>query len=150
MQQRYDFSKHALAPTYVSILQKLQAEHQQSAQFKRLLQTHAEEYGVADFGFPASLNKPSNVVPRTALSHNWVQRLRERVASALVAELARLLPLLEQLQRELQAQLQDADHRSLADLTELQRDLRESLDDLPELATSLRSLQQMDTASSGG
>lgn len=137
----YDFSKHAVKPTWEKILSELVADHEADAEVEAVKDRCAQDFACAD---PDTLREQlaalsSSEAPSSALA------LRERVISsqegpALVETLAGLAPGLAQLRQHLAMTLFEPEEYSLAALASAIREMLEEFDALPELLPSLNDL----------
>ncbi len=148
MQRRYDFRRHAVRPGYRQVLEALAAEHAAQADLTAFAATSQQQYGVSDM--PAFLHAldeleqrlakpdgPSALVARLRQSADAVAAARAEAASRqALASLARSVG---------QDLALDAGMR-LGELAELLRDLREALDDLPDMLPLLRAVHSADPA----
>lgn len=146
LKRRYDFSQHAIAPSYASVLDTLAAEHRANAELQAELQRLQGLYGVQDVEvFVQSLQALLNQLNASALLRQWLERLRSdpetlpgvRQEAGLHQPVARLAELVGQY-----CVFQPAP--SLGALAEYLRDLREELDELPDSLPLLNELHQAD------
>ncbi len=149
MNARYGFSKHAIRPDYVTVLKNLLTEHRQRAHLSNFEQAQAQRFGVPSFSnFLEVYREAQKGAVDDAQFLKVIEYLRSRDdASELAADGARLLPSLERLREAICPHLLDAEAGCISSLAELVRDLRESLDELPELLPVLRSVHAMDRES---
>jgi predicted DNA-binding WGR domain protein len=148
LNRRYDFSKHAVHPGYRKILEQLAAEHAASA---TLIETDAElclHYGVSNMRtFLQDVGSLEQRVGAADAIGELVAHLRRSSDVLAAARLeAGLLASLEQLSQLTSETLTLDEDLSLAAIAEVVRDLRESLDDLPDLLPLLRNVHQGDAA----
>jgi predicted DNA-binding WGR domain protein len=148
LQRRYDFSKHAVHPGYVKILEQL-ADEQAAAAALALDDTALRQrYGVPDMpAFLAALTGLAQQLQQGAGPRAVIASLRasaDPVRAAQAAAAARAP--LEALQEVVTANLDLAPDTSLDRIAEVLRDLREALDDLPDCLPLLRALHAGDPA----
>ncbi|KQV45338.1 AAA domain-containing protein [Duganella sp. Root336D2] len=148
VQRRYDFSRHAVRPRYRQVLEALAAEHAAQSNLAAATAAGQQQYGVGDLqGFLRALDDIEQRLSAPDGLSSLVARLRQsadplalaRAGAASRQALARLAQCLGQ---EL---VLDAGMR-LDALAELLRDLREALDDLPDMLPLLRAVHAADPA----
>ena len=137
----YDFSKHAVKPTWTKVLAELVAEHEAEAEVEALKDQCSVEFACTD---PDALREQlaalsSGEAPPAALA------LRERLLSsqegpALVETLAALAPGFTHLRKHLSVTLFEPEGHSLNTLASAIREMLEEYDALPELLPSLQDL----------
>ncbi|WP_230970090.1 AAA domain-containing protein [Nitrogeniibacter aestuarii] len=148
MKRRYDFSRHAVRPDYVRVLETLAAEHAAIEAQDALAAESARRYGVADV--QAFVDTAAELVDQ--LGHQGAPRrlvdgLRQTpdpVAAARVASAS--LDALETLARTVAEALSLRAGGTLQEIDELGRDLREVLDDVPDMLPLLRAVHETDPA----
>jgi len=150
--RRYAFDQHALHPGYTRVLEQLAAEHAAAAALAQAEDEARRRYDVADLDALLSAlaelerrlqGDPAGHAPLAAL----LGRLRQSgdpLASARAAAAAG--PALERLGALAAADLALDDGATPAALAELLRDLREALDELPDMLPLLRAVQAGDPA----
>jgi len=141
LKARYDFAKHAVAPTWEQVLADLAAEHAAAAALEEVRRTSARDFASED---PATLARDLDALEDPAAPPE-VRSLRDLLLSStdgaeLVKSLAALAPGFHQLGTALQALLHDPEPHGPAALAAAVREIREELDALPELLPSLRDL----------
>lgn len=137
----YDFSKHAVKPTWVKILSDLAAEQAARAEVDAVKQRCEEEFTGDD---PIALREQLEALS-SADNSPAALALREQLISspqgaALVESLAALAPGFHSLRTELSSTLFEPESHSLATLSSALRDMIEEFDALPELLPTLRDL----------
>ena len=137
----YDFSNHAVKPTWTKILSDLAAEHAAQAEVDAVKERCAQEFSGDD---PASLRDHLKALS-SADNSPATLALREQLLSSphgadLVESLAALAPGFNRLRAELSSTLFEPESHSLATLAAAIRDILEEFDALPELLPSLRDL----------
>ncbi|WP_434570477.1 AAA domain-containing protein [Pseudomonas sp. Z3-6] len=146
LQRRYDFSQHAIRPSYRSVLDNLAGEHVVNAQLQVEQQRLQGLYGVQDVDvFVQNLHALLQQLNTSPLLRQWVERLRNspealpavRQEANLRQPVARLAQLVGQY-----CVFEPAP--SLGTLAEYLRDLREELDELPDSLPLLNELHQAD------
>lgn len=148
LQRRYDFSQHAIHPGYTAVLQNLAVEHQQTADLQAEQQRLQAQYGVQNIsGFVQGLQVVLQQLGQSPLPGQWLHSLRnDPQAQASIAGMAALHASVVQLVEQVRQCSTFDSTLSLDELGEYLRDLRETLDDLPDTLPLLRELQQMDAA----
>lgn len=146
LQRRYDFSQHAIRPSFGSVLDNLAREHRVTAELHAEQQRLQERYGIPDVDlFLHNLQALLQQLSASPLLRQWVEGLRGnpdalsgvRQEASLRQPVARLA--------ELVAQHCVFDPAlSLVELAEYLRDLREELDELPDTLPLLNELHQAD------
>ena len=138
---RYDFSKHAVAPTWEQILGDLSAEHAAASALAEVEVRCSRDFASKDpAALHADLSKladPAAPPAVTALRH---QLLSSDRGPGLVRTLAALAPGFQVLERELGELVYRGESSSLSELATAIRDMREEMDALPELLPALREL----------
>ena len=148
LKRRYDFGRHAVHPGYTKTLQALATEHAADSAVAEAEESSRKRYGVpAMQPFLLALADLQQRTSTTGITFQLVAHLRQAAdpVAAAQAEAAAREPLyaLAQCSREAIR----LDHRTtLEDVAELMRDLRESLDELPDLLPLLRSVRAADPA----
>ena len=148
LNSRYDFGQHAVHPGYVKVLENLVAEHAAAAALDQAAAALGRQYDVPDAR--AFLDALEQLAQQLRTGHGpraLVAALRAhpdaqeaaRAAAGAGQPLAALRALLE-------PELALADDVGLDRIAELLRDLREALDDLPDLLPMLRALHAGDPA----
>ncbi|MBV8686074.1 MAG: WGR domain-containing protein [Alphaproteobacteria bacterium] len=144
---RYDFAAHAVRPSLTSILRTLADLHAARARAREARAGIEASLQTTDLAGLLALRDALAETPPEGASALLLERLAgaaER-AAALAPDLA-AAPLLRQLSDALDGAVEDAGSLSFDALGELLRDLRESGDDLPELALLLLELDDADPA----
>ncbi|MCA8318714.1 AAA domain-containing protein [Burkholderia cepacia] len=148
LRRRYDFGQHAVHPGYVKVLEQLAAEQAAAAALDSADVECRKRYGVSEMG--AFLRALAELEARLASDDD----LRERIAhlrravdplSAARVE-AGAREALDKLAGRIRENLVMSDDASLGDIAESLRDLREGLDDLPDLLPLLRAVHAADPA----
>jgi len=148
LQRRYDFSQHAIRPSYRSVLDNLAGEHRATAELQAEQQRLQSRYGVRDIDvFVQHLQALLQQLSTSPLLRQWVEGQRAnpnalasvRQEASLHQPLARLAELVAQ-----HCAFQPAP--SLGVLAEYLRDLREEIDELPDTLPLLNELYQADSA----
>jgi predicted DNA-binding WGR domain protein len=137
----YDFSKHAVKPTWVKVLSELAAEHAANAEVEAVTDQCEQQFASDD---PETLRSQLATLSASDASPAALA-LREKLlysqqGAALVEMLAALAPGFAQLRRDLSSTLFEPEHHSLAALAAAIREMLEDMDALPELLPSLRDL----------
>lgn len=148
LSRSYDFAQHAVRPSYTQVLEAKAAHHQADAAYAQ-----AEERLRARLDTPAAaacLATLDQWVSASAVSP-VLRELLERLRAApdplaYAARAAEYTEPLVRLQQIVESRLDMPKTVSLGELAEWTRDLRESLDDLPDLLPALRAIHQADPA----
>lgn len=147
LHQRYDFSRHAVQPTWVQILETLQAEYQALAAVEAGDREARARYGLAESleAFAARIQELR--AAESLLKEPLLGLHRRLVASpdgdATVLALQALAPALEELERAAAAVLAGSQNRSFSQLGTDFRALQASLDRLPDFLLCLNELAQL-------
>lgn len=148
LNRRYDFGKHAVHPGYGKVVEALATEHAAAAALAEADAQSRKRYGVGDMrSFLQALAELESRLQSKGSMAELVAHLR-RAADPVAAARAEAgacdgIKRIAQLASENLAL--DADAR-LGDIAELLRDLREALDDLPDLLPLLRAVHAGDPA----
>lgn len=139
--QRYDFSSHAVKPTWTKILTDLAAEHEAEAAVDEIKARCTREFAGDD---PEQLREQLNELSSKGGSPA-ANALRERLlisdqGGQLVEMLAAQAPGFARLRAELGDFLFEPEGHSLATLAAAVREVHEEIDVLPELLPALRDL----------
>nr|WP_198982672.1 AAA domain-containing protein [Herbaspirillum sp. ASV7] len=142
LKRRYDFSKHAVHPGYGKVLKQLKAEHTAAATLATVDQEGCRRYQVTSMqtfveelaALGLRLQSPDG--PSALVAHLRQARDPKGVAQAQ----AGVFDLLSRLVALLNKHLLIDENASLEQIVETIRDLREALDDLPDLLPLLRAV----------
>jgi predicted DNA-binding WGR domain protein len=148
LKRRYAFEKHAVHPGYLRVLEALAAEHAASAALAAMDNENRKRYGVPDMqAFMRAANDlqaklRAGTGPRTLIAH-----LRHAVDAMTAARAqAGARETLEKLAARVREGLALEPDARLGEIAELLRDVREALEDLPDLLPLLRAAYCGDTA----
>ena len=146
LKRRYDFGKHAIHPGYGKVLEALATEHAASAAMSAADADCRRRYGVSDMS--AFLNALGELKVRLESDSGLralVAHLRHAVdpVETSLAE-ARSCGMLDKLAARVCDGTTLTTGARLADIAEHLRDLREALDDLPDLLPLLRAVHAAD------
>jgi predicted DNA-binding WGR domain protein len=141
IEERYDFSQHALRPTFLQILTDLEAEHAAANEYELARQQVVSEYGdepskLLELVIPlrsSELSLPALVAMRQLL-------LQSSKGVDIVQALQKLGPSIKELLDVCGQLLDNYRSQDLSLLGEIIRDLREESDSLPELIPLLAEL----------
>lgn len=138
---RYDFSKHAVQPTWAKVLSELAAEHAAAAELEAVRTKCQQEFAGDD---PEALRQELTRLAAQEASPAALA-LREKLlasaqGAALVETLAALAPGFTQLRGELSQTLYEPEAHSLASLAAAIREMQEEMEALPELLPALTDL----------
>ncbi|MGP0173466.1 AAA domain-containing protein [Pseudomonas sp. NCHU5208] len=146
LHRRYDFSQHAIAPSYRSLLEKLVVVHSAEAATAKAERVLATSYGVTSSDqLMTALSQVTQAMEMSTLLRDWLKSLaassadRARQAQRALSA-ARAFASLEEQLREVVAGTQ----LTLGELGEFLRDLREDLEALPDWIPLLRELHGAD------
>ena len=146
VQTRYDFAAHAVKPTVTTALEKLVALHDAETE----LRGAAAEMGAA-FGTdePVLLIETRDVIAAKSHENTKLAKLFSGDASAQQAidAVAAMLPGLRALQDKITETLDQSELLPLSELAEKIRDMREALEDLPDILPLLTSTHGADAGS---
>lgn len=148
LKRRYDFGKHAVHPGYGKVLEALAAEHAASAALAAADADSRRRYGVSEMqAFLRALGELEQRLQSGAGPRELVAHLRQAVDPVAAARAeAGAREALEKLAQRVGDGLVLAADARLGDIAELLRDLREALDDLPDLLPLLRAVHAGDPA----
>ncbi|BCU76586.1 DNA helicase [Luteolibacter sp. LG18] len=141
MKSRYDFSKHAVAPTWEALLKDLATEHAAQADWAAVRARGLAEFASEDptaFGEGLKPLVAHDAPPAVAALRSRL--LESEQGTALVKTLAGLAPKFQALRREIELLVFGASAQSLEDLAAAIREIREESDAIPELLPTLREL----------
>ncbi|WP_298289489.1 AAA domain-containing protein [Novosphingobium sp.] len=146
VQARYDFAAHAVKPKIASVLALLAALHE--ARAKRTAASTALEQRLGTPDLAALLDLRTQLADSAqGNAHLPLQALaRSADGATALARTAQAAPTLRALEQTLAPVLQSPGALSLDALAEWLRDLRESLDDLPDLLPHLAEVHAADPA----
>ena len=139
VQARYDFAAHAVRPKIVTVLETLAALHDARQRRDAARAALAQRLGTSDLAALLALRAELADAVSGDVAAVLALARTDHGAEAL-ARTARHAPLLRGLGETLHPLLGDAGSLTLDALAELLRDLRENLDDLPELLPHLREV----------
>jgi len=148
LEQRYDFTRHAVRPALSSVLAELVAEHDASAALDDARGALTERYGANDAeGFIAEVRASRSAAAQHVTLAGLHQHLMKTPdARAAVEELNSMAESLAVLEPLLDAMLVNPAPLTLEALGEVIRDLRENADSLTELLPLLRELAEAEPA----
>jgi hypothetical protein len=141
LNQRYDFSKHAVKPSWSKVLADLSAEHQAQAELE-LVRTDCKQR-LAGEELDELSQKLTHILTQDTSAISVA--LREKLlaspdGAALVEKLAGFASSFGPLRAELGRVLYEPDNHSLSMLATAMRDMQEEMDALPELLPALQDL----------
>lgn len=146
--RRYDFAKHAVKPRLTTLLADLASEHEAAAARASAEQALRTRYAVRDFtAFVSAVETLSEQLRVSPLLRRMVEALRgspdaARADAAAAEAVSRLAAIVE-------ADLRMPADRTLDELLEWLRDMREAMDDLPDLIPLLRAMHEAGPAYAG-
>ncbi|PQK92740.1 hypothetical protein CG434_23880, partial [Pantoea ananatis] len=129
LKRRYDFSQHAVAPSYRSILDNLAREHQANAQLHAEQQRLQERYSIQNIdAFVQGQQALLQQLATSPLMRQWVERLRsDPEAVSGLAQEASLRQPLARLAEIVAGSFVFEPSLTLAEVAEYLRDLHEEL-----------------------
>ncbi|WP_155520660.1 WGR domain-containing protein, partial [Ralstonia solanacearum] len=142
LKRRYDFSKHAVRPGYRKVLEALAAEHAAIAALTAADTACRQRYGVAEMqSFLRSLAELEQRMQSGNGPHALIAHLRNAVDPVASARAeASMGDALGKLATRVRDNLALPANVPLGTIAELLRDLREALDDLPDMLPLLRAV----------
>ncbi|GAA5161773.1 AAA domain-containing protein [Viridibacterium curvum] len=148
IKRRYDFAKHAVHPGYTKVLDALAAEHAATSALRSAEAAARKHYGVADMqGFLQALGELTQRLQSGGALRTMIDQLTR---SADPVGATRAVASAKESLRQLAAQASESlvldTGVRLGDIAEQMRDLREALDDLPDLLPLLRAVHAADPA----
>ena len=140
---RYDFASHAVKPSVTEALRKLIAKHEIEAEMRACEADMGAAFGTDQ---PALLLEMRNTIASARREDSRVGRLFDPAGSggADIAAAATMLPDLLALRGRITDTLEDAERLDFETLAEKIRDMREGLDDLPDLLPLIASTYDLD------
>ncbi|MEO0870618.1 MAG: AAA domain-containing protein [Pseudomonadota bacterium] len=145
VEARYDFAAHAVRPSVTEALRKLTAKHEVEAELSRLEMEMGAAFGTDE---PASLLETRDLVATKRRESKALERLFDPsgISAGDISSIAAMVPLLRDLQERIADNLQDAQRLELPELAEKIRDMREGLEDLPDLLPLIASTYDVSDA----
>ncbi len=143
---RYDFSAHAVAPRISAVLEMLAAQDAAAAELAKAHAALGERLHSDDVpGLMALRGELSGVAHLDAVRRLLIEQARQsdRVRELLAGE-AQYADVLHQLESCLEEVLDSPDQLTFDQIGERLRDMREALEDLPDLLPSLTEVHQSD------
>ena len=143
--RRYDFAKHAVKPRLTAILTDLAAEHAAEAARASLEQELGALYAVGDFtGFAETVERLTEELRTSPVLQRMLEALRRnpdaaRADGSAAETVARLAAIVGR-------DLRMPPGCTVEGLQEWLRDMREAMDDLPDMIPLLRATHEADTA----
>jgi predicted DNA-binding WGR domain protein len=148
LKRRYDFSQHAIHPGYTKVLAALADEHAAARALESADSGYRVHYGVQRMqSFTQHLDALERRIQQSDGPHRLIAQLRaapDPLAAARMA--ARAQAPLAQLVQHAGAGLRLGRDTTLGQVAELVRDLREALDELPDLLPLLRAVDGAEPA----
>lgn len=141
MKTRYDFGKHAVAPTWERLLTDLAAEHAVDSGLASIRARCLKEFAtenLSTLGDDVRTLVAADAPPAVAALRNRL--LESDQGSQLVITLAGLASKFQSLRREIGELVDHPETRSLESLSTVIREIREESDVIPELLPALRDL----------
>ncbi|OYV06521.1 MAG: DNA helicase, partial [Verrucomicrobiales bacterium VVV1] len=144
LKARYDFCKHAVAPTWERLLADLSAEHAVMAGLSSIRTSCLEEFALEDptaFGEDLRNLVAADAAPAVVALRARLQQSDE--GTQLVITLAGLAAQFQSLRREIADLVDHPEFHGLESLAGAIREIREESDVIPELLPALRDLAAM-------
>ncbi|WP_240505874.1 AAA domain-containing protein [Erythrobacter colymbi] len=137
VQARYDFAGHAVRPKITAVLEQLAALHQARGNLETARTALAQRLGTPDL--PAMLALRAQLVASTPArpSARMLELARTAEGQTLLARIAQGAAAMDALADQCAALLDQPEFFTLDEIGETLRDLRESLEDLPDLLPHL-------------
>lgn len=146
--ERYDFSAHAVSPTVVSILENLQGLHAANAALAFRKRAVDKRLGTGDIdaylALRDQLSNSDELDPAVLKLINAANAAES--SAALIRSEAHNAPAVANLQKTVAAVLDGTDYLSFDQLGEMLRDMREGLDDLPDILPILSEIHATDAS----
>ncbi|GAB5442886.1 MAG: WGR domain-containing protein [Fuerstiella sp.] len=144
----YDFSQHAIAPTFETVLEKLDQEYERQAECYRITQEIGEEFDL-HLQLDEFLQRLESVEQRLAENDTVVAAFaaklsNHREAVGLVQAAAETQPLLNDATVLLDRLMQDYQHSPVEQLLQFAEQLQHEQNRLPELLHCLKQLCELD------
>lgn len=134
---RYDFAGHAVRPKVAAVLENLAALHHARAALTEARGGLAQRLGTPDLAALLDLRSQLTRTTPARPSARVLGLMQTAEGQSLLARLAQHAPTMAVLDRQLADLVEAHEAMSLDDLGEALRDLRENLDDLPDLLPHL-------------
>ena len=146
VQARYDFAAHAVKPSITSVLAKLHDLHQAEAKATAAQQEIARTLETPDFGALMALrDQLTQAEGQSATTAKLIATANAQAhPAALIAQEANAAPILAQLFDTVSTCVDGVDHFTFDQLAEMLRDMREGLEDLPDILPILADIQAAD------
>ena len=143
---RYDFASHAVKPKIASVLQALAALHEARGNVATATAALEQRLGTPDLSALLALRAELAGAPQDPTMGKLLQSAASNEGPRAIAGIAQHAPTLRALDDTLGTLLDRPSLLTLDQLAELLRDLRESLDDLPDLLPHLVEVHAADPA----
>lgn len=146
LHQRYDFSQHAIKPSFKQILGNLHKELQVAQSYADLSKKLATQYQAEDIDvFVKGVSASKALIQNNSISQLYYDLLRSapNIVQTLSQNSAFATPL-NMFAVELKKVFSFNDSTTIAEFGETTRDLRENLDELPDLIPILQSVHKAD------
>ncbi|WP_299193968.1 AAA domain-containing protein [uncultured Erythrobacter sp.] len=146
VEARYDFAAHAVKPTVTDALSRLAAMHQAAAEMRSSEAEIGEAFGTEE---PGRMLKLRDAIAAQMREDARAERLFDpaRAIPSDIANTATMLPDLIALRERTGETLDEAERLPLSELAEAIRDMREALEDLPDILPLLASTHAAEKAS---
>ncbi|MCL2713184.1 MAG: DUF4011 domain-containing protein [Alphaproteobacteria bacterium] len=141
VRERYDFSAHNIVPTITSVLEVLDKRHEADAAREAKVGTIEQRMAIPSLEAFNALRKQLRGQPPRAVVRMMKEVRASRDGAAALSQAAEQAPTLRRLSQTIRDGI-DADQLTLEQLGTLLRDLRESLEDLPDLLPFLAKIHR--------
>jgi predicted DNA-binding WGR domain protein len=146
IKHRYDFSAHAVRPKLTHLLEMLAASHDAEAELEAERQAIAKKLGTRELEALLSLRTELlDVTQRTDTQDKLILGLG-RNGQAAAANEASQLPFVRQLREAVDLIIDGSTALSFDQIAEVLRDMRENLDELPDILPILKDIHTGDAA----
>jgi predicted DNA-binding WGR domain protein len=146
VQARYDFASHAVRPKIVAVLESLATLHDARGELSAANTVLAQRLGTPDLSVLLALRTQLAEAPNTNATGTLLALAKSSDGPNAVARIAQHASSLAALGETLDAVLESPGGLTLDGIAVLLRDLRENLDDLPDLLPHLSEVHAADPA----
>ena len=146
VQTRYDFASHAVKPKVAAVLEKLAALHGARAKLATAETVLQQRLGISDLSALLAVRNDLAAGTTGGATQQALALAKSSDGAHALARLAQHAPTLSALGETLDAVFEHPGGLTLDELAELLRDLRENLDDLPDLLPHLADVHSADPA----
>ncbi|NRP88468.1 RecBCD enzyme subunit RecD [Ensifer adhaerens] len=146
MQARYDFASHAVKPKITGVLKTLAALHGAREELAAARLALAQRLGTSDLTALLDLRSQMTEGAQKGSAGKTLELAKSGNGPYVLTSIAQHAPFMRALAETLDSALDSYGSLTLDGLAELLRDLRENLDDLPDLLPHLAEVQAADPA----